>query len=910
MANVSAASAVYYGEIRAMLSFYERHAAYARAAEMLRGESARDPIRNGFDYQNQMAVAHRLAGDSGRELEALGAAYKGVSGNLVSGSVDWVGRYFELLHARGLRGELDSLASIKSPYQLQLINFLIEKGERELARKAIANAGQSAAWVASRSGEVGLFLKDTSAETESHFKRALGLRRIGEMLGRNAAAQGDLVGKDWFIASRNYGYWLGLSSDRQTESSNYVLGEIEGQPSSAEGQLELAAYYLDRKDADRASSHVALAAELAPGSNDVTVMRGRVLFARGDRAGAIQTWAGLMSGRPATGDAAAYIKVMADHGLLAEALPRLENYLVAYIARASRSDDETMSEGYKSLVRQIAARARADATLTSQAAALFEAVISRLPADISFGQLVIKENLLPEPAQSSIYRAVHARLSDMVAGLMGTSRVETGIYVGGDYIYPASALEDWRRRLLDYLIRNRSFDEARLLIDTIRQEMAESELALENSSDDSESYNERYQWLPLAAAGVELRAGSDMTKVMAELRGYCHLDGEREISEGYENTQRHDRCLKAYALLAAEGKPEEADALLYDAYRADVESRFINDASLAGLAEIEARRGRSAEATRLLRMLVERSTDNLDALRLAAETSARAGLYADAVEFRQQIAEANPSHAVNRLELARAMAAAGRSAEAIDRIATLMAERATANSVRAQAAEVVGDIVRADRSQAARAANLFSQRAAGEDRGGALARAAIAEAAGDPAGARAALAEVNSGPLAALARMKSGLAALAGGRDSEAIESFEQALYLDADGLITDALAFRAQGPRQQLILLYSKTGRDLAAVRLSESDDPSRPSSLARAVRIAINFQNDPPPSGFAFEPSIIAAREKAGGLRSLAEMNEAAMTKSQDGLLAALVESAARLGQYDRAIAIERARAVGAKL
>ena len=146
-------------------------------------------------------------------------------------------------------------------------------------------------------------------------------------------------------------------------------------------------------------------------------------------------------------------------------------------------------------------------------------------------------------------------------------------------------------------------DEARLLIDTIRQEMAESELALENSSDDSESYNERYQWLPLAAAAVELRARSDMAKVMAELRGYCHLDGEREVSESYENTQRHDRCLKAYALLVAEGKPEEADALLYDAYRADAESRFINDASLAGLAEIEARRGRSAEATRLLSRL-------------------------------------------------------------------------------------------------------------------------------------------------------------------------------------------------------------------------------------------------------------------------------------------------------------------
>jgi hypothetical protein len=153
--------------------------------------------------------------------------------------------------------------------------------------------------------------------------------------------------------------------------------------------------------------------------------------------------------------------------------------------------------------------------------------------------------------------------------------------------------------------------------------------------------------------------------------------------------------------------------------------------------------------------------------------------------------------------------------------------------------------------------------------------------------------------------MKSGLAALAAGSDREAIESFEQALYLDADGLVTDGLAMRAPGPRHQLILLYSRTGRDLAAVRLSEGDDPLQSSSLTRAVRGAINMSNEPFPVAYAFEPSIISAREKVGGLRTLAEMNEAAMAKSQDGVLAALVESAARLGQYDRAIAIERARA-----
>ena len=47
---------------------------------------------------------------------------------------------------------------------------------------------------------------------------------------------------------------------------------------------------------------------------------------------------------------------------------------------------------------------------------------------------------------------------------------------------------------------------------------------------------------------------------------------------------------------------------------------------------------------------------------------------------------------------------------------------------------------------------------------------------------------------------------------------------------------------------------------------------------------------------------------LAKLAEMNEAAASGIRGELLASLVESSARLGQYDRAIAIERLRALEA--
>jgi tetratricopeptide (TPR) repeat protein len=220
---------------------------------------------------------------------------------------------------------------------------------------------------------------------------------------------------------------------------------------------------------------------------------------------------------------------------------------------------------------------------------------------------------------------------------------------------------------------------------------------------------------------------------------------------------------------------------------------------------------------------------------------------------------------------------------------------------------VAGDIVRADRSQAARSNSLFQQRAAQGDAGAAIARASVMEATGNVEEARAALGTVTSGPLAAVAQMKLGAIALNAGRDADAIAGYERALYRDADGAITDAIAFRAPGPRAQLIALYSRTGRDLAAIRLAEGDSAGQQSLISTAVRNALTSGSSPDAEAatVSFEPSFDVARSKGASLMTIAEMNNAAESKIKIGLLSSLVESASKLGQYDRAIALERLRA-----
>jgi predicted Zn-dependent protease len=896
----------YYNELRALLAFYDRHAAYARAAEVLSGEYSRDKFKDRFDYPNQIATQYRLVGNLEQERESLARAYETASGSL-AGNADWVERYLNLLYSSGKRDELAKLAAGYNPYQLQLINFLIEKNEKDLARTAIANAKQSTAWTASRNAEIGLFLKDFSPATDAFFKKALNLGTIGETLGKRVDSSKTLGGDDWFLASRNYGYWLGLQSKRQGESVRYLAGEIERHPSTARPHLELAAYYLDRKNPAVAASQTALAAELAPRDKDVAVMRGAVAFARNDKKAAIDAWAALLATPATVPDAQSYLKIMADHSLLREALPSLAEFTIGFVEGSNRKAEASRAEAVKPLVRDIASQISADGHLAKEASDFFHTVLDRTPDDAVIGRMLIEEKLVPESMQASIYRMVHQRLSDIAAAVFGTAEYENGYYSGEEFVYPARQLGEWRRLLLGYLIRSGAMDEARLLIATIKREQSDLKVATVSQSTDESGESgssNHYGWLPLASALIELRAG-DPAKAVSELRKHCGLGSGAPGDNGTQadDGTLHPQCLEAYALLVAEHKQTEADSLLYDAYRAAATSRAPDDTTLTGLAEIQARRGRPDEADKLLKKLVERSTDNLKALELAAETAVRITRYDLAIDYRNQIAQAKPGDSTNALELGRILAAAGRNGDAVDKIIALVTTRTTPNTVRAQAAELAGQIAAADRAQSARAEAALKPAASQGDAGASLMLAAIAEATGNADAARAALSHVGGGPLGAVAQLKLGMLAVAAGRDQDAVPRFERALYLDSYGAVTDAIAFSVPSPRVQLTLLYSRMGRDLAAVRMAE--DQEKPL-ISKAVlsTMSSEAQKAQVEESVVFEPPLEPQRMKGADLRTLGELKQAAAAKTERDILAALVGAASRLGQYDKAIAIERFR------
>ena len=907
-----------YNELRSLIAFYDRHAAFVKAAEVLTAQQSKDQYKNRFDYGSEIAARYRLSGDTDRELEWLRRVYAGASGELTANNNPAIDRYLSLLISTGKRDELEQLAAKFSPYELQLINFLIEKNESHLARIAIAHAKLRPAWVSSRSAEVGLALKETGPEIEDFFKSALNIAPIGQQVGRRVDTSQTLVGQYWFLSARNYGYWLSMAG--RADSRKYAVGEIEGKPSSTRAQLELAAFYLDRKDPNRAADHVALADELSPGVRNVLVMRGAVELARKNRSGALEAWDSIISRRASAADAQLYLRVMSENGLLREALPKLENFIVSFVGRETSRNSNSRAETVKPLVEQIAERA-ASSKLTSQAAEALYATITALPSDTVIGRTIIEEQLLPDAHLASIYRVIHTRMSDLAAALVGTPEYDGGLQVEGQYIIPSQALAELRRQYLDYLIRNNSLNEARLLIDSIKREQANLMLPTQAGSANEPDVYEHYEWLPLASALIELRSGpSNAAKALAILKRYCGLELTGPQPSGV--TRDRDHCLRAYALLMAEHKEADADALLYDAYRADVSGRGSQgmEAALAGLAEIEARRGRLQEAGRWLKQLAERSVDNSRLLQLAAETAARIGLFEDAITYRSQLATVLPQDAANRLELARTIAAAGRRAEAVNQLAALASDDSSPNTVRAQSAEAVNRILQTNRGdQGLRSAAVEIQRGAQSKTGNSAAQliaAAIAEGLGNFEEAKRFLATIEEGSLAAAAHLKLGIIERATGNSREAIRQFERALYIDADGEVTNSIALAAadpmsstqQGPaspRAALVVLYANAGLDSAAINLV-SPEQSREGGVPQIALISL-LTAAKGERQIAFEPSLaVQRRSSRPALATIDQLNQAALANT-DRLREAVVASYLRLGMYERAREVQRTSLFG---
>ena len=244
---------------------------------------------------------------------------------------------------------LRQIAGRFNPHQLQIINFFIDHDEEALAQEAITHTNLSAAWIASRSAQVALYFKDQSSKAEGYFRVALDIKNIGDSVKAGKPATDGLTQHDWLWTARSYGMWLGLNNAKSAESRRYVTGLVERRPHDYQAQLQLANYYLDAKQTKRAAEHVALAEEMSPNNSAILAVKGSILYADGKVNDAVAVWNSIASRKGATvADIDLYFTTMRDHKMVRQALPQIENFLIANV---SRSDT---FELVKPLIRDVA----------------------------------------------------------------------------------------------------------------------------------------------------------------------------------------------------------------------------------------------------------------------------------------------------------------------------------------------------------------------------------------------------------------------------------------------------------------------------------------------------------------------------------------------------------------------------
>lgn len=684
----SADDQAYVGALRSLLGFYESRLDVEAALKLLAAEESRDRFPGTFDFTAARADFCRNVGDAAAERAVLEQYYRRRTGALATEEDPLVTRFLQLLHQQGDRAALQRLAAEYSPYQLQLINFLVYVREKELARSAIENAGQSGAWRKARLAQLELYFSNRSPEVEALYRQVLGVRPIGEQAGRRPDPATEVVGEDWFRTARNYGIWLTLDDARAADALRFLVAETEAAPRSAAAHTALSNFLRARRRYPEALEHARLARELDPEDPEALAAEGAALYETGDRTAALGVWRRMLDNRRGALNAhLTFLATLAEYDLLNEALPPVETYLIGKLREGAEPD------AYEPLAGLLAALARRDAAREAAVVPALTRVMAAVPDAVTLGLQLTLTDMLPARARWAFYRLVSERLADRI--LDAYSRGDYELYdgavvedlAGGGTL--ADALFQVQRAWAEQLTASKAYVEAerelqamtalrRTLFGRMRED-APPDVYVANA----EVFSVEPEWLVMAQAAVELRTGrtaaaverlqrfvADAAAATTVERSDAEGDGERSETN---QSQASQRAQHAYYLLLNEGRAEEGVAFLETYHRL----RALEDASPAaalGRIETQLMRGRTEAALQLLTRFVERE-GSPQAAADAAALAAKYGAYAPALAWRRRLAQRFPGDAENRIETARLNARLGDLETAAKQLVELALDR-------------------------------------------------------------------------------------------------------------------------------------------------------------------------------------------------------------------------------------------
>ncbi|MBX7170559.1 MAG: tetratricopeptide repeat protein [Pyrinomonadaceae bacterium] len=581
------------GNRQNLIDFYNERGAFQKVLEIAETE------------KNLPLIAEnaKLVGNREKELDALRQLFqdKNTNQNLVS-------RYLQIVDET----EVEALSKQNSPHQLQLINFLLGKGEKELAHAAIENSNFQTAWKLARNAETSLALKEFDNESECYFCDALKFDSIGGFINNRPDKTQHLISNDWFRLTREYGEWL--DAKKEVYADKFLPAMTENLPKEAGEQTKLGDYYLAKNELEKAKDHFKISLELNADNVYVWGRLGEVLWRLGERQKAEELFENVFRN-----DIPFYLQTLKNIGLQRQAREKVLPELVAM-----GKGNEKFAEWLKPI---------ADTFDSEAEKANFFAKLCRQTNDEELAEKSMRQNLIAKEFRQPFYEIL----------------VKATDYNGGDYEFEGISKRtfsnedaeeiydhekdfkigedkslDWQHEYLDFLLEYGKNAEAKKLI-----------LQLEN---DLKAKSPRPVWLRLAH--FQLLGGN-----MQKLVGIEVTDNVTDVKP-----PNIERLNEAVALLQKLKRDAEANKLTLNFYTRMLELGNFETANYIGLARANFKLGDTENALKTLQKLIE--TENFSDYKTLAEIYAEFGQTQKAIEFRQKQVEFAPNDFENIFELA------------------------------------------------------------------------------------------------------------------------------------------------------------------------------------------------------------------------------------------------------------------
>ena len=703
----------FHSALKALIDFYAERGIYAKSLEILENERERDKDAKNFDYFSQIAKYARINGNTEKELQVLREYFQKTDSDSQISSDALTARYLEILYAGGerTRGELISVSEKDSPFRLQIINFLLGRGEIELAHKAIEAANFPSSWKLSRHAETSLALREYEDSACCYFINALNLASIGELTKQKPEKKSQIVGDDWFSLAREYGEWLYFAPKKSGDSPNdFLPALIEQKPKSAEEQAKIGAFYLEQKDAKNALEHLVFASEMDGENKQIKADLGAAYFLNGENQKARQIWAEIIAdSEPEIDDAKLYFKTLAKNDLAAQAReeisPLLETYLNDIDEENSRyyvSGNDQEREDLKSLIRILSE----SFSNQNEKFVYFRNLAEKVDGRLVLPKIVVNENLVEKDYFPVFYEMIikHAIYYSYEKDYdFETVAEKNPVYEDALEIYdheknfqikePETEKILFQKEFLDFLLKNDKKNEAEKLI-------VEVEKDLKNDFASP-------VWLRLAK--LNLQFSNDKTAFYESAKRFAGIKTKTDVPDVKPpNIERLNEILDFLR-----GKNDEVSArnLLKDFYARQIALGQYSEANFNGLVRIFFENGEAENGLRLLNLGANIAMENeqpktiaeladweiikshavedenladtqeiinlnqSDFFEVSAETAREFGQIPAAIEFRRKLKEIASENTENLLKLAELFIENGTETEAADVLTKIINSR-------------------------------------------------------------------------------------------------------------------------------------------------------------------------------------------------------------------------------------------